>query len=624
MGKVFRTIGLILVLLSGCTMDPCTFDKSSPSCAVSQSQAHATISAIDSDRELRSTQSAIYLSGQGTKAAISADATRQVVRAEATQATMNTDATRNAISASSTQSAVIYASTQTFVDAEATKVFVQVGGALERANAERAAVPYNAVFNVVVFWFLLPALVVSALVVYGQRTLKRATEAATQALHKRAALVTYGPPNNPQLAFVTFDPRTGQPIKFISSEGLIGNYADLLSGATAIDQLDVPPPMKLAALIEAAKRSQAARIAAATNSAPWDVTMIDERQSPMMSAEPIAQVATPLTRPRIPTFAELLKTWQPSVDQLLFGFGEDGKPVYGRLDQLLSALVIGRQGQGKTTLLRLIDRQCALIGVRVLAWDIHDDISEDIPSLETYTRARDIEQSANDLIAELDRRIRLKLKHDKVQPIMVLVDEVNLIADKVPSITELIKRIVAEGRKYRMFEFITAKGAPSDLFEKSWARDSFSALISFWTSSLQARNVGFDAIEARRVETLTPGHALLRLQTAPAQVVTFPDLSLQDMQSMAASGPASKAASGAASEPLPVVYSPASKKAAKAAEVDPFEGVEAAGLQNSVRQLIKQGKSQREIIAELWGVTGGNAYKEASRELNAIIGGLIP
>jgi hypothetical protein len=624
MAKVLSAIGLMLVLLSGCTMDPCTFDKASPSCAVSQSQAQATISAIDSDRELRSTQSAIYLSGEGTKSAVSSQATKQAVRAAATQAAMQADATRNAIGAQSTQDAVVYASTQTFVNGEATKQAVQVSGVIDRANAERAAVPYNAVFNVVVFWFLIPALVVGAFLIYGQRALKRVTESATQALHKRAAMVTYGPPNNPQLAFVTFDPHTGQPIKFITSEGLIGNHADLLSGATMIDQLDVPEPMKLAALVEAAKRSQAARIAAATNSAPWSVTTVEERQAPLMSAEPIGQVAAPLAMPRIPTFAELLLTWRPSVDQMLFGFGEDGQPVYGRLDQLLSALVIGRQGQGKTTLLRLIDRQCALIGVRVLAWDIHDDISEDIPSMETYTSAQEIERSANDLITELDRRIRLKLKHDKAQPIMVLIDEVNLIADKVPSITEFVKRIVAEGRKYMMFEFITAKGAPSDLFEKSWARDSFSALIAFWTSSLQARNVGFDAVEARRVETLTPGHALLRLQTAPAQVVTFPDLSLQDMRSMSPSKAASKSPSRATSEPLPEVYVPASREGEKGEEVDPFEGVEAAGLQNNVRRLIKKGKSNSEIIAELWGVTGGNAYKEASKELSAIIGGLIP
>lgn len=263
--------GYLLLMLAGCTMDPCTFDKASPSCAVSSSQAQATISAIDADRELRSTQSAIYLAGEGTKSAISSQATKQVVKAEATNAAMNTEATRSAIGAQGTAQAIVMDATRTNVQAEATKVAVQVGAAIVRANAESAATPYNAVFNVVVFWFLLPVLVVLALIVYGQRTVKRVTEAAAAAVTKRAAMVRYGPENN-QLAFVMFDPRTGQPVKFITSEGLIGSYADLLNGDTVLDRLNVPEPMKLAALVESSKRSQAARIAAATGTAPWSVT----------------------------------------------------------------------------------------------------------------------------------------------------------------------------------------------------------------------------------------------------------------------------------------------------------------------------------------------------------------
>lgn len=270
MVKVFGAIGLVLVLLSGCTMDPCTFEEGSPSCAVSHSKAQATISAIDSDRELRSTQSAIYLAGEGTKAAISADATRQVVRAEATREALQAAATRSAISAQSTQDAVVYASTQTFVDGEATKQAVQVGGVIDRANAERAAMPYNAVFSVLLFWFIIPGLVVAAFLFYGQRIMKRLTEALTAAAMKRAATVRYGQANDPKIGFITFDPKTGQPQKFITAEGLIGNFADLLTGGTVLELLEVPPEMKLKALVEAATRTQAAHISASTGKPPWD------------------------------------------------------------------------------------------------------------------------------------------------------------------------------------------------------------------------------------------------------------------------------------------------------------------------------------------------------------------
>jgi hypothetical protein len=621
MKRVFCALTFML-MLAGCygELDPCSFDKSVPACDLSRSKAQATIGAIDADAALRATQSAIFLSGQETKAAISADATRQVVQAEATHSAMNTSATRQAIGAEATKSAIVYRSTQTYVDAEATKIAVSVSGAVERARIERDAMPASSTFNVIVFWFLIPALAVLGVIMLGRRTIS----ATTQALHKRAAMLTYGPANNPQLAFVTFDPRSGQPVRFITAEGLVGSTADLLSGRTMLDDMAIPEPLRLAALMEASKRAQAARISAATGRAPWSVThTVEDTPAPLVMPQPISPAAVQL--PRIPTFAELLQTWTPTIDQMLFGFDEQGRPIYGSLDQLLSCLVIGRQGQGKTTLLRLIDLQCALTGVEVFAWDVHDDIAEDVPGIQSFMRSADIEKSARAIEAELDKRMSLKLKGSRARPIMILIDEVNMVVDRAPSLPGIIKRIVSEGRKYRIFEFVTAKGAPSDIFEKSWARDTFSALISFWTSALQARNVGFEPDAARLAEGLTPGRAVLRLQTMPAQVVTFPDLPLADMQrllpaSRAASAPASRAASG----PLPETGRVISVEAEKAAEIDYFEGVEAAGRTETVRQLIKAGKSQREIIAEVWGATSGRAYQEAARELNNILQRLVP
>ncbi len=390
-----------------------------------------------------------------------------------------------------------------------------------------------------------------------------------------------------------------------------------------VGQAEVTARQQSFALINGAMKSKQPEMAKVAERAATAVIQQSVATNPILDS---AVAALPASRDdlarRVPTFAELLRTWRPSIEQMLFGFGEDGRPVYGSLDQLLSALVIGRQGQGKTTLLRLINLQCAMTGVQVIGWDIHDDIAEDVPGIETHTRVADIEQSARELNAELDRRISLKLKHDKARPIMVLIDEVNLVVDRVPMLVDVIKRVVSEGRKYRVFEFITAKGAPSDLFEKSWARDSFSALISFWTSSLQARNAGFESDSARRVETLTPGHALLRLQTAPAQVVTFPDLSLSDMQKMV-SVPASGSASTATSGPLPETAWMVSGEAGNPDGNQDFASMEAAGMTSRVREMLLQGKSQREIIAELWQQTGGRGYQDAARELNDILRRLV-
>src|SRR5512139_3540511 len=167
MGVLMRSLFLasaMLLILAGCygDLDPCTFDNSVPACDLSRSKARATISAIDS-----------AVAAERAKATISIKATQQVVEAEATQAALKSEATRQAISADATAASIVQQATQSYVNGEATKIAVSVSGAIERANVERAAVPYNSIFNVIVFWFLLPALLVLAVIIYGRRTMQR-------------------------------------------------------------------------------------------------------------------------------------------------------------------------------------------------------------------------------------------------------------------------------------------------------------------------------------------------------------------------------------------------------------------------------------------------------------------
>lgn len=615
------------ILLSACSIDPCSLDKSSPTCDTRRSEAQATISAIDADRSLRATESAVYLSGKTTAAAISADATRRVVKAEATQSAMIADATRQAITASQAQSAVIYKSTQTFVDAEATKVAVSVSGAIERANAERAAVPYSSLLNIVVTWFLIPAALVLAVLVYGRRMVHRATESITQQWSKRAAMITYGPASNPQMAFVMFDAHTGQPTRLLTTEGLIGNHLELASGETAISRLDVSDPLRLTALVEASKRAQAARIAAATGSAPWSVgrAVFDEPAQLAMPA-PNAPAATAL--PRIPTFSELLQTWQPQSDRMMFGLDESIHPLYGRLDQLLSVIIVGRQGSGKTNLLRFIYAQCLIVGADVNAWDIHEDIIADLPGARMYTSPESITASTGAVIAELDRRIRFGEKRT-ARPLMTLIDELNSLSFAVPGVIQAVARIVTEGRKYNVYCVVSCKGAPADEFGKAYVRDAFSARYAFNTTTRQAAMIGFDRDDVQQVRTLEVGQALFD-GPVPARPVRIPLVTADDVQSLlpayfrgneplrpasATSAEAARAEglrpSEAAREVAPEVAREVAGKAA-----DPFAETDPVRLQ--IISMLRAGASRNAIIKEVYNVTGGEKYQRAAAEINQI------
>ncbi len=324
------------------------------------------------------------------------------------------------------------------------------------------------------------------------------------------------------------------------------------------------------------------------------------------------------------SFEELFRVWRPTREQMILAFDREGQPIYVALNDMLSGVIIGRQKQGKTTLMRFLYSQCTMVGVDVRVWDLHEDVVDDLPGASAYTTADGIRQSVREVIAELEKRIRLKLKHGVARPIMILADEVNQLVGAVPDVVTAFERIIAEGRKYDIYCDVSAKGVPAELFGPSWIRDSLSTRVAFLTTPHQARLIGIDKDAARMVMELTPGHAVLD-GPVPAQIVTFPNVTAENVRSIL---PASRATSGAASKatsgPLPDEDNMVSAEAEEAAEINTFEGVEAGNKASLVRQLLKDGRSQREMIAEIWGVNGGRAYQQAAEELRQIIQELVP
>jgi hypothetical protein len=610
----------LIATLTACTIDPCSIDSTSPTCDTRRSESQATISAIDADKNLRATDSAIYLQGQAEKSAISSQATRTVIDADATHIAMNTQATRQAISAQSTASAVVMAATQTSINGEATKIAVSTGAVIERAKAESAATPYSAVFNIVLFWFAIPATAVAVVFVYGRRAVKSATQSMSQALSKRAALVTYGPSNNPQMALVMFDPMTHQPLRIITTEGLIGPYADS-DGRTAIDLLDVPHEMKLAAMVDSSKRVQAGRIAAATGHAPWGSSVVYDAPS---SAP--AQISPSTTQPiaRVPSFAELYRQWQPTQSQMLLGIGKDGQPKYCELEDLLSTGIIGRPKTGKSTVLRFIYLQCRLVGARVVVWDLHLTIVGSLPGAEAFTELMEINQSAEEMTTLMTQRIRAR--DYQAQPIMILADEFNLLAPSSPDVTNAMGRIILEGRKVNMYCMVSGQGLPAKLFGDSTPRDALSSRFVLHTTTRQAQMIGLDRDALPWVVDLARGQAIVEGPIDP-QVLYIPNTTEADVKALLPASPlfsevlrATSATSREAAYAEVLRPSEVGREVAREAAVevaaDPFDPVDPTRLR--VIEMLKAGASRNAIIREVYQCTGGEKYQRAAAEINQI------
>jgi hypothetical protein len=323
---------------------------------------------------------------------------------------------------------------------------------------------------------------------------------------------------------------------------------------------------------------------------------------------------------RIPTFAQLLQAWQPTRQQMLLGIDPQGGPVHCALEDLLSTGIIGRPRTGKSTLLRFIYLQCRLIGAQVVVWDLHLTVAGDLPGAQAFTELTDINQSANQMCTLIDRRI--KARDYAAQPVMIMADEFNLLAPNSQPVTEAMGRIILEGRKVNMFAMISGQGLPANLFGGSTPRDALSSRFVMHTTTRQAQMVGLDREYVPLVVDLKPGTAIVDGPIDPT-ILSIPNTTEADLQVLSPrSNMVSRAASAMVSEPLPDDFQMASAEAGNPVETRENNSAE-AGKDTLVRDLLLQGKSQREIIDEIWGQSGGRGYQQAAVELNDILRRLV-
>ncbi len=320
------------------------------------------------------------------------------------------------------------------------------------------------------------------------------------------------------------------------------------------------------------------------------------------------------TPTRVPTFAELVRTWRPSRNQMLLGINRLGNPVYCGLDDMLSVGIVGRPKTGKTTVLRFVFAQCVLVGAQVIVWDLHRTIVGSLPGANALTRLEEIDQSAERVMLELERRIEQGRYNDR--PIMVLVDEFALLAPNSDSATKALNRIILEGRKVNLFSMVAGQGLPASLFGGSGPRDALSSRYILHTTTRQAMMAGLEKETAPWVIDLKCGSAVVD-GPVDAQIVSIPNTTQDDVRSVLAT---STATSTATSEPLPIWESATSVEVAGSGG----SGSEESDFATSERKqqvidLLKSGKGKSEVINIVYQTTGGNKFIKASQEVDRFI-----
>lgn len=324
----------------------------------------------------------------------------------------------------------------------------------------------------------------------------------------------------------------------------------------------------------------------------------------------VATLDTPAaTLPTAPPLRDLVAGgFTPTMQRVILGYGVNG-PVYAPLSGLLSTAVAGRPGQGKSTLLRLVAYQTIAAGGAVYLLDPHGSIADDVkdaPVKANAGTARELADVSGVLLEELDKRLhRYRAGRRDFSPILALVDELPAVALASKPAMNAAGRLVLEGRKVGMYCFVSGQGLPAQQFGGRLVRDALSSRYIFKTSADEARRCGLPTEAARQVLDLRPGVAIVDAGVLSApEVLAIPNCTGADFAHLETGGSGQSNDADVVSAHLETGGSGDARVA-------------------EVREMVRNGMPQNEIIKALWGATGGRAYQAAAEELRAILAGLV-
>ena len=379
-----------------------------------------------------------------------------------------------------------------------------------------------------------------------------------------------------------------------------------------------------------------------------------ETATPALLPEPEWKEADP---EELPAFADLMAVGRIGPGQpLCLGLDTDtGEGIWGDWKDLYSAGLGGKQGSGKTWTAASLICQSLLNGARVILADPHSGNDESLT-----TRLRPVlpfcELAADDdgPILEAARYAHEEFKRRKADdkagkrydrtPLLLVIDEWTALlrgpaGDELP---ELLSSISTEGRKYGVNAMLLAQRWEAAAAGGSDVRNVLNSHYVHrcrgdegrMQTGMRAGSWSGDPI------TLHPGEAYLFTAQGDVRKVSTPYMTPADIESVAA-----RLKSGATTEVLTHPTSVATTKTQRigfhvsktevGTEAVTEVGTEAAAtvplrpLSNAVNQwtpeelriiaLLKAGKGPREIVKEVYKVTGGDAYKTAAAKVQAIL-----
>lgn len=342
-------------------------------------------------------------------------------------------------------------------------------------------------------------------------------------------------------------------------------------------------------------------------------------------------------------FLSLFQNNKLPSDRFLMGTDlDDGSEVLATWGNLYSALIGGTSGSGKSTLIRSLLAQSALQKGRFVVIDPHYGAGEESlgASLQPLRKIMlcDPAGSEKEMFSALWTveqmgRDRLSGKDKNRVPVVLVVDETTALLQRGNVAEQLIKTlalIAQETRKVNIFAFAIGQNFSSEVLP-SVVRNSFASFVTCRArrdvARIQSGSVRFGHV----AENLRLGQAVW--QTPQGDILRFsvPNCTQQHLEAIGANLTVGSTSAGASAVLPECFHGSKNGSVGSTLEVDrkqpgsspeelPEVDQSLTAEEYRVLELHRSGASKREIIKQVYRVTGGRRYGIANAHVEYLIG----
>lgn len=334
-----------------------------------------------------------------------------------------------------------------------------------------------------------------------------------------------------------------------------------------------------------------------------------------------------------------------------YSLDEDGEEVTADWRKLYSALIGGQSGSGKSTLIRSILAQSALQGGRFVVIDPHYNSGDESlgASLQPLRNLMlcDVASEESQIVDALNYvnaigQRRLAGQDKERTPIVLVVDETTALLQRsnvAGALTNVLGQIAQETRKAGLYALCIGQNFHSDVMP-TIVRDCFVSFISCRARKRVATTMADSNEFGKAAAELTVGQAVWMTPAGDMYRINVPNCTAADLELVAGAVLSPKNTAAAPTQALPLAnghsvshsvshsedledtylerHFPKSRTADRTASELVNELVNDERTTRAIDMFL-DGKSNSEIVAELWGATTGDKKVKAFSELNSIL-----